>query len=140
MTDAPVVPRPKFTDTSKWRWFMAAMLGLAFIVMVGMLHNISGMRHDISDFGDRIDQGGRALSSLNKAQEDITVNQAAGRERSYAQRSVNCTNTILDNDRDFELTATCTDPHIAAYYPPTVCQRYFPSMAECGTKSNNPGV
>jgi hypothetical protein len=56
------------------------------------------------------------------------------KERDFINRSVSCMDLIIDNDREFLLTAECVDPGVVAWYPPQVCDELPAGIKECGSK------
>lgn len=57
-----------------------------------------------------------------------------GRELGYERGAVECLQVVVDDDRDFELSGYCGKQQVIIYYPPTVCDEYFPGREDCGNK------
>lgn len=70
---------------------------------------------------------------LQRNQQDVLVNQEAGKERGFQIRAVSCESVIIDNDRRFALSDNCTEDDVIKYYPPGVCE-YLGNPPVCGTK------
>src|SRR5690606_14270107 len=66
--------------------------------------------------------------------EEVFAQQKRGVERSYIARAIGgCTDLI--NDAEIEVTQECSDPRVAAYYPPTICDQFPDPIEGCGSKT-----
>ncbi len=122
-----------------WK-MITALLGAIFLIIVAGGAVLTSMRTEIDDLSDAVNRGGKVLSVLEDTTTDARDNTEGARERSFANRAGICTTQVIDNDRFFDLGASCLAPQIAAYYSTQVCARFFPSMPECGTKFNDPAL
>lgn len=126
-------------DHPTWKQFFA-ILAITFMLVVGGLAVIRGMRHEIDTLSETVERGGRILEVLEDGLGALQANADASRERGFATRAQNCMTLILDNDRYFSLTPACTTPEITAYYPLNLCSEMFSDIPECGTKVTSPAL
>ena len=126
-----------FPEKPTWPMFNA-LFAVMFVLLVVGIVVVSGFQGEIDDMEETIDRGGVVLNTLIDGQEDLEANAVRARERAYASRAQGCLIVILDNDRNFDLTAACTEPVVTAYYPAGVCAQFFPQVAECGSKATEP--
>lgn len=54
------------------------------------------------------------------------------RELGFQRGSVDCLSVVVDNDRTFGLPAYCRLDDIVIYYPPEICDSFFPDAESCG--------
>lgn len=65
---------------------------------------------------------------------DIEVRQKAGEERAYIARAISGCSDLI-NDEEIEVTEECTDPRVAAYYSPSVCEKLPLIVQNCGARA-----
>lgn len=133
-------------DQPSWKVFFA-LFGMFFVVTVGAALTLRNMRQEITDlevssgkFREAVVQGAEILGTMEDGLDSLIANAEVARQRGFATRAQNCMTIVLDNDRNFELTAACEAPEIASYYPPALCRAYFPGMVECSSKAHEPAI
>lgn len=102
-------------------WKVCIGLALLFFVTVAI-----GSRVLISQ-QDAIDENADLLHQIQDQ-------QRRGEERSYIARAISGCSDII-NDGEIEITEECTDPRVAAYYTPTICQKLPLEVDGCGSKA-----
>ena len=45
-----------------------------------------------------------------------------------------CQQIVVDNDRTSGLPGYCGRPQVRVYLPPEACEKFFPSIEDCGSK------
>lgn len=78
--------------------------------------------------------GGRVLLLQQEAIEGIKAQQNLGQERSYINRAIGGCSDII-NDGEIEITEECMDERVAAYYPPSICEKLPRDVPNCGSKA-----
>lgn len=64
----------------------------------------------------------------------IRAEQLRGKERSFILRATAGCEDII-NDQEIEITTECTDPNVAAYFPPSICKKLPVVVEGCGSKA-----
>lgn len=63
--------------------------------------------------------------------QEIREQQVRGEERGYINRAISGCADII-NDGEIEITTECLDPRVAAYFPPSICEKLPIIVANCG--------
>lgn len=63
--------------------------------------------------------------------QEIQNQQRRGEERGYINRAIGGCSDII-NDGEIEITEECTDPRVAVYYPPSICNKLPIEILNCG--------
>lgn len=56
------------------------------------------------------------------------------RELDYGRGAIDCLSVLVDEDRSFGTPPYCRLNEVVVYYPPAVCEEFFPQVAFCGYK------
>jgi hypothetical protein len=75
-----------------------------------------------------------AINDNAELLEQIQQQQKRGEERSYIARAISGCADII-NDGEIEITEECVDERVAAYYPPSICERLPIEVIGCGNKA-----
>lgn len=106
----PYEPTPTASNFLRWAKNIGTFLVLGTVVVLAVI-----------------------LTDISTTQDEITLTQSQGKERTFQTRAVACETLIIDNDRTFELTGNCTGDDVLKYYPPAICVM-LGSPAVCGTE------
>jgi hypothetical protein len=60
--------------------------------------------------------------------------QTEGRGLGYERGAIECQQNILDDDRVGGLPGYCGKPEVLVFYPPELCDEYFPTSTICGSQ------
>lgn len=122
--DSPAVRKPELHPA----WKILAGVSVLFFTTVAAGSMV------LTSQQDDIRSNASLLQDLSVLLHDIQTQQLAGQERGYALRAVSgCVDII--NDQEIEITEECVDPRVAAYYPPSICQKLPVLVDNCGSKA-----
>lgn len=127
-------------DQPSWKVFFI-LFGVMFVLTIAAALTLKNFRQEMTDLKETsrqlagaVGQGGQILDDLENGLDSLVANAETARQRGFATRAQGCMQLVVDNDRSFDLTPACTAPEIAAYYPSGMCELYFRSVPECGSK------